>query len=74
MVSLSTLIQSSIYMRDSTDNYLFRYLNSDFYLQTTLKEESKADIFFKNNKIIADNSILSLYKEEESLDFWSFSL
>ncbi|CAK65964.1 unnamed protein product (macronuclear) [Paramecium tetraurelia] len=74
IVSLSTLIQSSIYMRDSADNYLLRYLNSDFYLQTTLKEESKADIFFKNNKIIADNSILSLYKDEERKDYWSFSL
>ncbi|CAD8142768.1 unnamed protein product [Paramecium pentaurelia] len=74
LLSLSTLIQSSIYMRDSADNYLLRYLNSDFYLQTTLKEESKADIFFQKNKIIADNSILSLYKEEEKKDFWSFSL
>ncbi|CAD8063679.1 unnamed protein product [Paramecium sonneborni] len=74
MVSLSTLIQSSIYMRNSQDNQLLRYLNSDFYLQTTLKEESKADIFFKNNKIIADNSILSFYQEYERKDFWSFSL
>ncbi|CAD8057518.1 unnamed protein product [Paramecium primaurelia] len=74
LVSLSTLIQSSIYMRNSKDNYLFRYLNSDFYLQTTFMEESKADIFFKNNKIIAENSILSLYKEEERKDFWSFQI
>ncbi|CAK73449.1 unnamed protein product (macronuclear) [Paramecium tetraurelia] len=74
LVSLSTLIQSSIYMRNSKDNYLFRYLNSDFYLQTNLLEESKSDIFFKNNKIIAENSLLSLYKEEERKDFWSFQL
>ncbi|CAD8067571.1 unnamed protein product [Paramecium sonneborni] len=74
MVSLSTLIQSSIYMRNNRDEHLLRYINSDFFLQTTLKEESKADIFFKNNNIIVENSILSLFKEEEQKDFWQFSL
>ncbi|CAD8067597.1 unnamed protein product [Paramecium sonneborni] len=74
LVQLSTLIQSSIYMRNNKNDFLVQHVNSDFYLQTNLMEERTADIFFKNNNIIIENSILSLFKEEEKKNFWQFSL
>ncbi|CAK65874.1 unnamed protein product (macronuclear) [Paramecium tetraurelia] len=70
MVSLSTIIQSAIFMANQTDYPLYQYLNSDFFLATNFDAESTADIFFESNKIVNQNSIFSFYSDDEIIDYW----
>ncbi|CAK75905.1 unnamed protein product (macronuclear) [Paramecium tetraurelia] len=74
MVSLSTIIQSAIFMANQTDYPLYQYLNSDFFLATNFDAESTADIFFESNRIVNQNSIFSFYVDDETIDYWVFPI
>ncbi|CAD8153086.1 unnamed protein product [Paramecium octaurelia] len=74
MVSLSTIIQSAIFMANQTDYPLYQYLNSDFFLATNFDAESTADIFFESNRIVNQNSIFSFYEDDETIDYWVFPI
>ncbi|CAD8050741.1 unnamed protein product [Paramecium primaurelia] len=74
MVSLSTIIQSAIFMANQTEYPLYQYLNSDFFLATNFDAESTADIFFESNKIVNQNSIFSFYNDDQIIDYWVFPI
>jgi hypothetical protein len=46
-------------MTNNTEDYLYSYVNSDFYLQTDLFTKSYSDLFFKYNKIRIDDNLIS---------------
>ncbi|CAD8067040.1 unnamed protein product [Paramecium sonneborni] len=74
-ITLSTLIKSSLFLFNETQNSLYHYIDSDFYLETDLSHYSTADLFFQFNKINIDDRLLSMMATStEELDYWSFSL
>ncbi|CAD8067807.1 unnamed protein product [Paramecium sonneborni] len=73
-ITLSSLIKSSLFLSNSTDNNLYQYINSDFYLSSNLQQSLYADLFFQNNKAQIDENLFSLMTDSKEMEYWSFSL
>ncbi|CAK65863.1 unnamed protein product (macronuclear) [Paramecium tetraurelia] len=73
-ITLSTLIKSTLFSSNSTDDDLHQYINSDFYLQSNLQQSIYTDLFFQHNKVQIDDNLLSLMTTTKELDYWSYTL